>query len=214
MKLKKKIRRLLLVILIVLLCIFGYFVYKNFFGTEAVKEAKVIGKIKGWGYTLKDNKDEKYKKMFYELKDILEAKEVDYDAYASKISEMFIYDFYSLKDKVAKNDIGGVEFIHPDALANFLENAENTYYKYVESNIYGNRSQSLPKVKKVKVGEPESVEFTVGEETDDEAFDIDASWTYTTEEFSDYQDEANLKLVHVGKKLYIAELQSDEEEEE
>ena len=46
---------------------------------------------------------------------------------------MFVYDFFSLEDKAAKTDVGGVEFVHPSAIANFLLNAEDTYYKYVES---------------------------------------------------------------------------------
>ena len=61
--------------------------------------------------------------------------------------------------KVAKTDVGGVEFISPYVEKNFLENAENTYYKYVESNIYGNRDQSLPRVTKPVVDSIDQVTF-------------------------------------------------------
>lgn len=40
---------------------------------------------------------------------------------------MFIVDFYSLSDKTAKTDVGGVDIVQPDILNNFLENAENTF---------------------------------------------------------------------------------------
>ena len=64
---------------------------------------------------------------------------------------MFIVDFYSLSDKTAKTDVGGVDIVYPDILNNFLENAEDTFYKYVESNVYNNRKQSLPTVNTVTV---------------------------------------------------------------
>ena len=132
---------------------------------------------------------------------------IDYEKYAKKISEMFIYDFYSLEDKIAKNDIGGISFIHKTALPNFLENAESTYYKYVESNIYGNRKQSLPMVDKITLGEIDRVEYAYGEDkTDEEAYVIKVTWNYTKDEFSDYQKEATLTLVKEDKILYIVEL--------
>lgn len=146
--------------------------------------------------------------MFDELKVILKGNDVDYDEYAKQITKMFIYDFYSLDDKTAKNDIGGVEFIHPDALPNFLVNAEDTYYKYVESNIYGNRNQSLPMVDdtKIELGEIERVEFAVGDTNVDDAYKINVTWDYTSGEFDDYQKEAEVVLVSDGKKLNIVEV--------
>lgn len=207
MKLKKKVKVSIILISIIILLILSFVVYKKYFSSPKVKEAKVISSIKEYGYTLKDNKNETYRKMFDELKEILEEKDVDYDKYAKKISEMFIYDFYSLEDKIAKNDIGGVSFIHKTALPNFLENAESTYYKYVESNIYGNRRQSLPMVDKVTINEMNKVEFAYGEDiTDEEAYEINVTWTYTNEEFSSYQKEATITIVKEAKILYIVEL--------
>ena len=92
----------------------------------------------------------KHSQTFKELIKVLNEEEINEEAYVSKLSEMFIVDFYSLADKSAKTDVGGVDIVHPDILGNFLENAENTYYKYVESNIYNNRNQKLPEVETVK----------------------------------------------------------------
>ena len=206
MKLKKKVKITLALVFVLLVAILGFLVYKNFFSQPKVKEAKVIGSIEDYGYTLKDNKNDTYKAMFNELKKILETNEVDYNQYASKISEMFIYDFYSLEDKVAKNDVGGVDFVHPDCLANFLENAESTYYKYVENDLYGNRSQSLPMVDKVTIGNIETTEYALGDENIDDAYKIELTWTYTNDLFSDYQNSAYIYLVRDGKKLQIVEL--------
>ena len=143
--------------------------------------------------------------MFRELKDILGETPVDKEKYAKKITEMFIFDFYSLEDKTLKTDVGGVDFIHPDILTNFLENAENTYYKYVESDLYGKRKQKLPTVDKVKVNNVEQKAYKYNDITDEEAYYINATWTYSSSTYSDYQKEANLVLVHNDKKLYIVE---------
>ena len=206
MKLKKRAKILIFLITIIVIGIIVFLVYKNFFGKNETEGAKVINSIEDYGYTLKDNKNEKYKSMFEELKKVLEKDKVDYDKYAETISKMFIYDFFSLDDKMAKNDIGGVDFIHPDALSNFLENAESTYYKYVESNIYGNRNQKLPMVDEVKVGEIKTTEFAVGDKNIDDAYEIEVEWTYTEEEFNDYQSSGKLIIVKDGKKLQIVEL--------
>ncbi len=206
MKLKKKFKIILIVLLIIVVGVLAFLGYKKFFGTPTVKEAKVLNTIKEYDYVLKDNKSKKYQSLFKELAEILEEKEVDYEKYASKLAEMFIVDFYSLDDKTAKTDVGGVDIVHPTALNNFLENAENTYYKYVESNIYNNRTQSLPEVDTVTVESVEQTTFTYGETIDEEAYSVKVTWTYTDESFSDYQKEATLIFVHDGKKLYLVEL--------
>lgn len=209
MKLKKKAKKVLVGFLIVLVIVLGVLAFKDkIFGTEEkVKEVKVVNKIEKYGYTLKENKPKAYKKMFEELKKILEAKEVDEEAYAKKISEMFIYDFYSLKDKTAKTDIGGVEFVYGDFLPNFLQNAQNTYYKYVENNIYGNRKQSLPVVSDIEVVSVEKQPFAYGDKTDEEAYKVSIKWGYTESEFSTYQKEADIIFIHDDIKLSLVELQ-------
>ena len=184
MKLKKKYKIILIVLLVIIVGALAFLGYKKFFGTPAVKEAKVLNTIKDYDYVLKDNKSKKYQKLFKDLAKILEEKEVDYEKYASKLAEMFIVDFYSLDDKTAKTDVGGVDIVHPTALNNFLENAENTYYKYVESNIYNNRKQSLPEVNTVTIDSVEQTHYTYGDTTDEEAYLVKVNWDYTDEEFS------------------------------
>ena len=210
MKLKKKAKRVLVGFLIILVVVLGILAFKDkIFGntSNGVKEVKVVNKIEKYGYTLKENKPKEYKKMFEELKKILEAKEVDEEAYAKKLSEMFIYDFYSLQDKTAKTDIGGVEFVYGDFLPNFLQNAQNTYYKYVENNIYGNRNQSLPVVSDIEVVSVEKQAFAYGDKTDNEAYKVNIKWGYTESEFATYQKEADIIFIHDDIKLSLVELQ-------
>ncbi len=207
MKLKKKVKRVLLVLFIILIGVAGYFIYQQFNTKEEVKETKVINEIEKYGYKLKENKPTTYKEMFKELKKILSESEVDEEKYVRKISEMFIYDFYSLKDKTAKTDIGGVDFVYELIRENFLQNAQDTYYKYIENNIYNNRKQSLPVVTNIEIENVEQKEYEYGEEKDDKAYFVKVNWSYTDDAFSSYQKEAELVFIHDDIKLSLVELQ-------
>lgn len=209
MKLKKKAKRILIILLIVVVLIAGFIIYKQVSKTTETKEVKILSEIKDYNYKLKETKPKAYKNMFYELKDILEAKKVDEEAYLKQISKMYIYDFYSLKDKSAKTDVGGVDFVYSDVLANYLLNAEDTYYKYVESNIYNNRKQDLPvvDVDSIKIEDVKQEEYAYGEKTDESAYTVNVSWKYTDDSYSDYQKEATMIFIHDGKKLCLVELQ-------
>lgn len=206
MKLKKKPKRILIGILVVVAVAAIAYVAINTFGGKEVKEAKVLKTIKKYGYTLKDNKTKRYQEMFAELDKILKKDPVDEEEYAKQITKMFIYDFYSQEDKSAKTDVGGTDFIYQANLENFLENAEDTYYKYVESNIYGNRKQELPVVDKITINSVEKTEFAYGNTSDEEAYEVNVSWTYTDSDFDDYQKEATLTFIHEDIKLSLAEL--------
>ena len=208
MKLKKKAKRLIVFLLIIILVLLGIlFLSDKLSNKSKVKEVKIVNKIDKYGYNLKDSKTKKYHKMFEELKKILQEDEVNEEEYVKKITEMFIYDFYSLNDKTAKTDIGGVDFVYPAALQNFLVKAEDTYYKYVESNIYGNRNQSLPTVKEIEITNVSQEVFAYGDKTDEKAYIVDATWNYTEESFSKYQKSAKLIFIHDGDKLCLVELQ-------
>ena len=207
MKLKKKVKKILLLLFLIAIGVAGYFLYQHYFAEEKVEETKVINEIEKYGYKLKENKPSKYKEMFKELKEILSESEVDEEKYVKKISEMFIYDFYSLKDKTAKTDIGGVDFVYDGIKENFLQNAQDTYYKYIENNIYNNRKQSLPEVSNIEVENAEKKPFEYGEQKDDNSYTVTVKWSYTDDSFSSYQKEATLVFVHDDIKLCLVELQ-------
>ncbi len=206
MKLKKKVKRFLIILLIVIVAAVGGFVFYEMTNTSKVtiKKATVLNEIKEYGYTLKSNKSKAYKKEFANLATILNSDSVDEEAYLKSITKLFILDFYTLSDKVANTDVGGVDFIHTDAKTNFLEKAEDTIYKYVENNMYGGRRQSLPTVRDVTVEDIQNVSFTLNQETDTNAYQVTVSWTYTEE--NDYQNKATLTFAHEGKKLSLVEM--------
>ena len=138
MKLKKKVKVILIIAIILIVAGLGFLAYESL-QPKNVRTATVENEIEEYGYTLKSTRNDKYKEMFQELKDILSKKNVDEKAYLEQISKMFIMDFYTLNDKLANTDVGGIDFVHADAKTNFLEKAEDTVYKYVESDIYSTR---------------------------------------------------------------------------
>ena len=206
MKLKKSVKRILIIAVILIIAGVGFLVYENFKPNNNVVKSTVVNEIKEYGYTLKSNKSAKYKKMFQELEDILSKDEVDEEAYVEQISKMFILDFYSLEDKLANTDVGGIEFVHTNARTNFLEKAEDTIYKYVESDIYGDREQSLPVVDEITIDDITKDSYTIGTDyTDEEAYVVTLSWTY--EKDMGYQTEATLTFVHEDNKLSLVEIE-------
>ena len=207
MKLKRKPKIILISItLLVMLIVVGIGVYKIFNKPE-VKEVKVLKTIDAYEYHLKDNKSKRYKELFKELEKILLEDKVSEEKYVQKIAEMFIYDFYSLSEKTTKTDIGGVDFVHPNALENFLKNAQDTYYKYVESNLYGERKQQLPTVSDITIASCTETEYVYGDTKAEKAYEVKVNWTYTEEAFSDYQSSTTLIFVKEGIKYYLVELQ-------
>lgn len=205
MKLKKKVKVILIIAIILIVAGLGFIAYESI-KPKAVKTATVENEIKEYSYTLKSTRNDRYKEMFQELKDILEADEVDEKAYLEQISKMFIMDFYTLNDKLANTDVGGIDFVHTNAKTNFLEKSEDTVYKYVESDIYGNREQQLPEVTEVTVDNIENIEYTIGTDfTDDSAYQVEVSIKY--KEDMDYPTKATLTFVHEDNKLSLVEVE-------
>ena len=205
MKLKKKVKVILIIAIILISTGLGFLAYESV-KPKAVKTATVENEIEEYGYTLKSTRNDRYKEAFQELKDILSKKDVDEKAYVEQISKMFIMDFYTLNDKLANTDVGGIDFVHTNAKTNFLEKAEDTVYKYVENDIYGNRDQQLPEVTEVTVEKVENIEYTIGTDfTDDSAYQVEVSLKY--KEDMDYPTKATLIFVHEDNKLSLVEME-------
>ncbi|MCI8346484.1 MAG: hypothetical protein HFJ12_00860 [Bacilli bacterium] len=214
-RVKRKPKKIFIILLLTLFIIIAGGVYFIFFNHNQVKDTKVVSKIPEYGYTLKSNKSTTYKKLFQELKSILEKEKVNEKEYAKIITKMFITDFFSLNDHVAKTDVGGTDFIYTTALENFLVNAEDTLYKYVESNIYKQRNQKLPVVESITINQVKTIEYTYEEEIDEKAYQVIANWTYKDKEAADgYQTEAVFTYIHEGKKLALVEVSDKEADEE
>ena len=206
MKLKKSVKRKIIIFFVIVIAIAGIYVYLNCFDKKKKTKAKITSEIKEYGYVVKDTQNDRYKEEFKKIKKVLSGKNKDEEAYVKSISKLFIIDFYSLEDKLAKTDIGGKEFVHEAELEDFLEKAQDTMYKYVENNLYGERKQVLPSVDKVQVEKVGKVAYTYKDKKDENAYEVNVTWTYKEKTGEGYQTKATMYFVHEDKKLYLVEL--------
>ena len=207
-KKKKKIdlKKILIIVLIIAILGSVFLIYKkltNKSGEPNVEEVKKEDQIqtKEFDYTLYDNKSDLYKDYFANLKKELLKDEVNDQEYAKIIAQLFVSDFYSLKEKNTSTDIGGLEFIYEPIKDNFVLKATDTLYKYVESNVYGDRKQELPKVTGAEVKNIVVTPVTIGELNDQNGYTVTLSITY--EKDLGYPKDVTVTLVHVEKKVYI-----------
>lgn len=194
----KKIILLFIIVGILLFGILGVKIYFDFFNDNTTK--KEIDSIDFYGYKLTNGDTDLYKNTFKSLNEVLSAKTIDYKEYAKLISELFIIDLYSLNNKVASTDIGGTEFLHKDLVDNFKENMGASLYKFVESNLDGKRTQKLPLVKSVTVGDVFETKYTYNKKEYD-AYIVSLTWDYESD--LGYQTSAKITLINDSDILYI-----------
>jgi len=199
-----KKRRILLhrcFFLIAIVVSIGFLFYKQFL---AHSEIRVVSSIPDYSYKLESNQTKIFKKYYKDLEKELEDDRVDEENYAKLVSQLFIIDFYTLSNKVTNQDVGGVQFLHSEIQDNFKLKATDTIYRYVQSNIYGNRRQQLPTVKDVRVEEIKNVSYDYLDTTDDSAYQVQVKISYKKN--LGYDTEKTLILVHEDRKLSIVEM--------
>ena len=197
---KNKGRGVIVIFIIVGIILFGYLGYrvKNDFFKGS--ERKKLDSIELYGYTLSKNDTEIYKTYFKELSKVLNEKTIDYTEYAKLISKLFVIDLYTLDNKLASTDIGGLEFLHNDLKDNFKENMGSTLYNFVESNIDGKRTQELPIVKDVNVSDVFETKYTYNK-TEYDAYIVSTDITY--EKDLGYPKSMKLTIIKDNNILYI-----------
>lgn len=202
-KLKKKVVILIILIVILVFLIGGFLLYKFVF-TKEEDHAKVVSEIPEYGYTLEEDQPKIYKELFKELAKVLKAENVDTEKYASIAGQMLAIDFYNLDNKVSKNDVGGTEFIKDNYIDNFVLEASDTVYKYIEQNLYGKRKQELPIVTSSSVKDIEKGSYTYANKTDDNAYKVTVNLEYKKD--LGYPKEVVVKFLHNGKRLEAYEM--------
>lgn len=175
------------------------------------EKVKVIDQIKNFDYKVVESDTKLFKNTFDNLKKELSKSEIDNEKYASLVSELFIIDFYTLKNKTNINDVGGVQFVYSTYRTDFVDYSREGIYKQVRSNLDNDRNQNLPEVSSVKINNIESVIPSTILKSDDfknitesNAYKIEISWSYT--EKNDFQTSATILVVKDGDKLSIAKL--------
>lgn len=205
---KKKINFVVILVVVLILALMGFFVYKRFFVTEGKPvPVKVVDKIDDYGYELEDDATKLYKDLYEELRNLLQQEEFDEKEYASLVSRLLVSDFYNLNNKISKNDIGGVQFIKVDQQKNFILEASETVYKYIEHNVYGNRTQELPIVSEVETLDIKETTYKYKDIDEEKAYKVTVNVTY--EKDLDYPSEVVVVLIHNSenpKKLEVIKM--------
>lgn len=195
MKLKKKVKRLLILFLLIIVIIAGGLWF--FLGRKEEKQpqtATVVETLDDYGYSLRSDATSLSKSLFEELKKVLNQEPINEEEYAKLVARSFLADFYTLDNKVTNNDIGGVQYVYSSVQDNFILKAQDTLYKYVESNLYDEREQELPIVTAVEVTSITSTTYTLGEVTDDKAYQVEATITYQKD--LGYDSSRKLIIMH------------------
>jgi len=202
---KNKLRYILLIIIIFLLSMLGYYLYNAFkINKKAISESSINETIENYEYILKSTDTIIYKENFQLLKELLKTDDFDENEYVQLISKLFIIDFYTLSNKISNTDIGGINFVYSGIIDNFKLKASNTIYKYVKSNIYGDRNQELPTVKNVLINDVKVVSYKYNDITDKDAYEVSLNIEY--EKDLGYETSKALYFVHENKKLSLVEM--------
>jgi len=195
---KKKIDFLVIAVVILIVAAIGFFVYKRFFVSEKTPTTvKVVDKIDDYGYELEEDSTKLYKDLYENLRDLLQKEEFDEKEYASLVSRLLVADFYNLDNKISKNDIGGVQFIRSDQQKNFILEASETVYKYIEHNVYGNRTKELPIVKEVETLDVKETTYKYKDINEEKAYKVTVNVSY--EKDLGYPSEVTVVLIHNSK---------------
>ena len=201
-KLKKKVVVLLVLIVILIALVVGLVCYMKFREKPSDPVTpKVVDKIPEYDYVLETNKTKLYQDLFKKLVDVLKEEEVNEEEYAKLISQMAVIDFYNLDNKLSKNDIGGTQFIRKKNVDNFVLEASETVYKYVEQNLDGNRKQELPIVTSVEVSNIKQTKYKYKNISDDKVYVVTVKLGYKKD--LGYPKQVIVKLLHNDKKLEI-----------
>ena len=192
------------ILFVVFVCVVSILIYR-FNKKEDINEIVAVSAIDDYNYVLDSNETRVYKNYFKDLEKLLKSEKIDEEEYASLVSKLFIIDFYTLNNKLTNQDVGGLQFINSNVKDNFYSKAINTIYKYVKSNIYGERRQNLPEVKDVETESIKSIKFDEGNIQDNIAYEVVCNVLYKKD--LGYSDKIIIRLVHEDNKLTIVEIE-------
>ena len=200
---KYKIPLIILLILIILcICIFVFkqFVYDKK-EDKPIVTSSVVDTMESYGYSL-DNRDIKiYKEIYYELKDILDSEEIDYEKYGEKIATLFVIDLFTISNKINKYDVGGLDFLYEEEKEMFTNKVMDTIYKNVEDNRYDTRKQNLPTVSKIIINDTKKITYEISKNKKIDAYEYDLEIEY--KENLSYDEKATVTVVIDDNKMYV-----------
>lgn len=196
----KKIIIIIIAIAILLLGGLAVLLIKNNKKGSHKEPVKIVDSIDGYSYSLKENDSKLKKELYYELKKNLESETIDKEQYASEIAKLFVIDVFSLKNRVNKYDIGGLEYIYETETEKFKSLMTDTLYDTLQNNYDDDRDQDLPCVKSINQASVTQGEFSFDNKTL-VSYDINLEWEY--EKDLGYDKKATIKVVCENDIMYV-----------
>ena len=194
---------ILLVLIIVCVCLL---IFKKFVYDKADKKptvtSSIVDNMESYGYSLDDRDTKLYKNSYYELKNILDVEEIDYEKYGQKIAELFVIDLFTISNKINKYDVGGLDFLYDSEKEMFKNKVMDTIYEDVEDNSYDTREQKLPTVSTVEVVDVKDKKYELNEEKELDAYEYTLEIQY--KEDLGYDEKATVIVVKDDNKMYVA----------
>ena len=191
----------ILIAICVALLAFKYFVFDKNNKKPAVTTS-IVDKMDDYGYVLDDKDSKLFKEKYYELKDILEKEEIDYNEYGKKIAELFVIDLLTMSTKINKYDVGGVDYLYESEMEMYKNKVIDTLYSDMEDNSYDTRKQELPTVSAVEITEEKEIKYEIDKKKyDGYQYTIDITY----EKDLKYDKKVNVTVIKDGKKMYIVE---------
>lgn len=197
------------VVVIGVVSLIGYGAFKLLDTSKQPDKPKEVVKvneqeIEGYGIFIDDSDTTLYRNEFQTLKTNLTSEEINYDEYAKSVAKMFIIDLYTIKNKINKYDVGGIDFIYKSAKENYITNVTDTLYKYVEDDTKGEREQQLPAVKSIEIESFKKGKFKVNSEKKEyESYNVKLNWTYSID--LGYDTTGEVIIINKDNKLYVVE---------
>lgn len=167
---------------------------------EVINEVKKVDEISKYNYYLEEDASSYYKELYEELKSALNKEEVDMEEYASIITKLFVTDIFTLDNKITSSDVGGLQFVYPSYVDEFIKINQNTLYSSVISNIYGDREQELPIVNSVKIDSIKKETYNYNSNNYD-SYIVSVSIGY--EKDLDYPSKYQVTLIKEDNYLYV-----------
>lgn len=199
---KKKYRIPLIIFVLLIIVVVGLLLYKTLFSENEKSNIKIVDSIDNFNYTLDERDSKLMKDTYNELKKVLKAKDIDFEEYAKTLSKLFVIDLFTMNNKINRYDVGGAEYVYPDARENFKMNVRDTIYKTIINNSKGKRKQELPIVSSVDVTDIKETEYNYGDKKMS-GYNIELNWNYEKE--LGYDTKATITLVKDNDMLYVVE---------
>ena len=188
----KKILRIVMLALLVVIIIYALLIVLPKNKTNR-KENEGADKVSI--YTLYKRDTELYKENFNLLKEELND-EKNKEKISEYIAKLFIIDFYTLSNKDYKEDVGGLQYVYPSSKDNFILNASNTMYKYL------NTLNEKPTVNKIDLNNIEKTTYKI-DNKEYEGYILDLSWEY--EKDLEYDKKGLVTVILDNDNFYVVE---------